>query len=55
MIYVKLDREVMGTKFKNNPRSMVRTKKRLKIIIMEHRDSLSYLIVSRLNPLGEEL
>ena len=46
MIYVKLDRAVIGTKFKNNPRSMARTKKRLKIIIMGHRDSLSYLILS---------
>ena len=46
MIYVKLDRAVMGTKFKNNPRSMARTKKRLKIIIIGHRDSLSYLILS---------
>ena len=55
MIYVKLDRGVMGTKFKNNPRSMARTKKRLKIIIMEHSDSLSYLILSWLNPLLEVL
>ena len=55
MIYVKLDRGVMETKFKNNPHSMARTKKRLKIIIMEHRDSLSYLILSWLNPLEEVL
>ena len=46
MTYVKPDRAVMGTKFRNNPRSMARTKKRLKIIIMGHRDSLSYLILS---------
>ena len=49
MTKVKLDRAVMGTKFKNNPRSMARTKKRLKIIIMGYRDSLSYLIVSCLD------
>ena len=41
-----VDRAVMGTKFRNNPRSMARTKKRLKIIIMGHRDSLSYFILS---------
>ena len=41
-----VDRAVMGTKFRNNPRSMARTKKRLKINIMGHRDSLSYLILS---------
>ena len=29
MIYVKLDRAVMGTKFKNNPRSMAGTKKKI--------------------------
>ena len=46
MTFVKLDRAVMGTKFKNNPRSMARTKKRLKIIFIGHRDSLSYLILS---------
>ena len=39
MTYVKPDRAVMGTKFRNNPRSMARTKKRLKIIIMGLRDS----------------
>ena len=44
-----------ANKIQNNPRSMARTKKRLKIIIMEHRDSLPYLILSWLNPLGEEL
>ena len=46
MTFVKLDRAVMGTKFKNNPRSMARTRKRLKIIIIGHRDFLSYLILS---------
>ena len=46
MTFVKLDRAVMGTKFKNNPRSMARTKKRLKIIFIGHRDSVSYLILS---------
>ena len=40
------ENKLMGTEFKNNPRSMARTKKRLKIIIMGHRDSLSYLILS---------
>ena len=44
-----------GNKIQNNPRSMAWTKKRLKIIIMEHRDSLSYLILSWLNPLLEVL
>ena len=41
-----VDGAVLGTKFRNNPRSMARTEKRLKIIIMGHRDSLSYLILS---------
>ena len=55
MTYVKLDRGVMVTKLKNNPRSMARTKKWLKIIIMEHRELLSYLILSWLTPLEEVL
>ena len=46
MIHVKLDRAVIRTKFKNNLRSMARAEKRFKIIIMGHRDSLSYLILS---------